>query len=634
MAAPQPRTVPGRRPRPRRGSFERPVSGRIYRATWSLVALPLLVLAFTVGRPDPLQRPDLPPSFDVATANRLAEELAHDFPNRSPGGTNHDGAARWVAGQLEAFGLDVRVQRFRAEIEGLGEVSLANVIASPRPSGPARSSRTIVVMADRDNLGLSQGLDDNASGTGAMLELARDLSSITVSHTIVFASTDGGAFGNLGAEALARDPEFRRDVLAVVNLDSIGGAHPPRLELAGEGGRSPASVLAATADASVLRQTGLRARRDSGFLQLLDLAFPASPYGQAPLLGHGVSAITLTTAGDRPPAAASDPPRLDTARLAAVGQAAQALVQSLDKAGDVASGTESYLYFGGRVLRGFAIAFLLVVCLVPPLAATIDLLARLRRRGLALAPALRSYRSRLGVWLWGGALAALFTAAGLFPDAGDRPLPPTLPAAQDWPSAALAGLAVLVGGGWFLARVRLVPRTPTERSDELAGHLAGMLALCAIGILVAIVDTYALLFVLPSLHAWLWVPHVRDRPVWVRALLLLAGLAGPIVLVGAFAGRFHLGFDAPWYVATLFTTGYAPWTAFLLLLAWGAVAGQMGAILFGRYAPYPSEGERPERGIVREGVRQSVLLWRRARRRRPDRPAAGEPARRSRSAES
>ncbi len=509
----------------------------------------------------------------------------------------------------------MREQRFTASIPDVGEVMLVNVIARPLAAGPRRSPQAIAVIADWDNLGQSPGLDRNASGTGALIELARDFSTITAAHTIVFIAADGGSYGNLGAAALAQDPAFQEATLAAVGLDSLGSTGRIRLMLAGDDGRSPSGVLAATADVSVLRQTGVRATHASGLEQLLDLAFPFSLYDQAPLLGDGVSALAITTAGERPPAPADDPATLDPVRLQAVGRSAQGLVSSLDTALEAASGTESFIYRDGRLLRGFAIAFLLLVLLVPPILATVDLAARLRRRGAALGPALRSYRSRLSVWLFGGAVAAIFTAVGLFPNEGDRPISPDTPAAQHWPSAAIASLVVIAGLGWFAARLRLVPRGPIERVDELAGHVVAMFALSAVAIGVAIVNPYTLLFVLPSLHLWLWAPHFRERPAWLRLLLYAAGFAGPVALVAAFGVRLGLGLDAPWYVATLFSVGYAPWTLFVLLLAWGAAAGQIGAVLFGRYAPYPSEDERPERGLVRESVRRAALLVRRGGRR-------------------
>ena len=83
--------VPPERRRPRRGSLERPISGRIYRAAWLVVAVPLLVAAFSVGQPIALQQPRLPPSFDRTTAVQFATELARDFPDRRPGTTGAKG---------------------------------------------------------------------------------------------------------------------------------------------------------------------------------------------------------------------------------------------------------------------------------------------------------------------------------------------------------------------------------------------------------------------------------------------------------------------------------------------------------------------------------------------------------------
>jgi hypothetical protein len=114
-----------------------------------------------------------------------------------------------------------------------------------------------------------------------------------------------------------------------------------------------------------------------------------------------------------------------------------------------------------------------------------------------------------------------------------------------------------------------------------------------------VTNAFSLVFVLPSLHAWLWAPHVRDGRLAYRIGLYATGFAGPVALVVSFAIRLDLGLDAPWYVATLFTVGYAPLTLFLVFLGWAPAAGQIGAILFGRYAPYPT-GAVP--GPIRQGL--------------------------------
>jgi len=195
----------------------------------------------------------------------------------------------------------------------------------------------------------------------------------------------------------------------------------------------------------------------------------------------------------------------------------------------------------------------------------------------------------------------------LFPNGAPRPIAPDTDPAQQWPFAAIAGLATLSAAGWFLARVRLIPRGPVDRTDELAGHLVAMVALCLLALAVAVTNAFSLVFVLPSLHAWLWAPHVRDSRLAYRAALYAAGFVGPLALVVSFAVRLDLGLDAPWYIATLFTVGYAPLTLFLVFLGWAAAAGQIGAILFGRYAPYPEDAVP---GPVRQGLRR-ILLGRR-----------------------
>jgi hypothetical protein len=44
----------------------------MYRGTWLLVGLPLLVAAFSVGRASPLPAPAVPPTFDGTAAAALA----------------------------------------------------------------------------------------------------------------------------------------------------------------------------------------------------------------------------------------------------------------------------------------------------------------------------------------------------------------------------------------------------------------------------------------------------------------------------------------------------------------------------------------------------------------------------------
>src|SRR5919204_144748 len=167
MAAVPP--VPPERRRPRPGSLERPVNGRLYRGTWLLLGLPLLVAAFSVARPVPLPPPQVSSGFDGANATSLAKDLADHYPNRFPGSAGALGAATWLRDQFRSYGFEMRTEPFTAVVPGRGRVELQNLIAE----AVGRSPQTIVVMAHRDDDGTGQGANDNASGTAALVQLAR-----------------------------------------------------------------------------------------------------------------------------------------------------------------------------------------------------------------------------------------------------------------------------------------------------------------------------------------------------------------------------------------------------------------------------------------------------------------------------
>jgi hypothetical protein len=597
----------------------------MYRGTWLLVGIPLLAASFTVSRPQPLRAPQLPPAFDGRAAALVADDFARLFPDRSPGSTQSRDAAGWIFDRLSELGLTAaNPDRFERVIPGRGRVELENVTAVR----PGQWSDVIVVMAHRDNTGEGPGANDNASGTAALLEIARSYAAPTApprppspNHTIVFLSTDGGAFGALGAERFAESSLYRDRLVAVVNLDAIAGRGRPRLELAGDRPRSPAVGLVRTAATRILDRTSREPTRPSAFAQLIDLAFPFSLYEHALFVGRGVPAVTLTTAGARPPPAFGDD-RVNAQRLGEVGGSAHALLGSLDEEVELAQGTSSYVYLGSRAIRGWALILILCAALLPCLAVIVDLFARLRRRRIRLAPALRSYRSRLGFWLFAGLLFQAFAVVGIWETGAARPLSPESSPGTRWPAVGLALFTCFLAVGWIVARHRLLPRRQVTGEEELAGHTAALIVLGIVALLVVATNPFALIFVLPSLHAWIWLPQLRDRPPALRAAALAAGLAGPALLIASFAVRLELGLDAPWYLAQLVAVGYVPlFPSVLILCAWLAVAGQLTALAGGRYAPYPDAAERPPLGPVRSLARVLVVTTRRRRQERAERRA-------------
>ena len=106
----------------------------------------------------------------------------------------------------------------------------------------------------------------------------------------------------------------------------------------------------------------------------------------------------------------------------------------------------------------------------------------------------------------------------------------------------------------------------------------------------ALISPYGLLFVVPSLYAWLWLPQVDRRSSWARDVLYGLGLTGPALAVVAIGTQLGLGLDAPLYLVSLMTLGFIPWTTVLVLLAWAAIACQLGALAAGRYRARAATG--------------------------------------------
>jgi len=157
----------------------------------------------------------------------------------------------------------------------------------------------------------------------------------------------------------------------------------------------------------------------------------------------------------------------------------------------------------------------------------------------------------------------------------------------------LAALCALAAVGWWRGRRRLVPATTATDEETLAGYAVALAGLGAVALATAWINPYALIFVAPSLYAWLWLPLVTGRSGWARDVLYGVGLAGPVLAAVAIGAQLGLGLDTPLYLVALATLGFIGWPTLLALIAWAAVASQLGALAAGRYRPL----ERQRGGI-------------------------------------
>lgn len=149
--------------------------------------------------------------------------------------TGMGAARRWVHQKLEEFSaqnedrLLVSYLQFDQDICGMGQHR--NIMAVLPGSNPARNG-VILIEGHIDSRcdGLcdvdcpAEGVEDNASGTALVMELARVMAKYTFENTIVFMATTGEEQGLLGAEAFAQYVKNNKIPLrAVLNNDVIGG---------------------------------------------------------------------------------------------------------------------------------------------------------------------------------------------------------------------------------------------------------------------------------------------------------------------------------------------------------------------------------------------------------------------------
>jgi len=146
---------------------------------------------------------------------------------------------------------------------------------------------------------------------------------------------------------------------------------------------------------------------------------------------------------------------------------------------------------------------------------------------------------------------------------------------------------------------------PPTAEEWLAGLAVALALVGVVAVAIALTKPYALVFVIPSLYAWLALPV--EGPLWRRIILFVVGLSGPIVAFALLGNE--LGISVPAavvYTLGLATVGYLPLGTVVVVLLWLAGAIQVGALAFGRYGPYAGGAEPPPPGPVRLTLRRVV----------------------------
>ena len=226
------------------------------------------------------------PKPDSLGIRRDIAYLASDaLEGRYTGSPGNDSAAAYIARRYAALGLRALAPGYRQKFVArpaahAGEtvaLPTQNVFALLRGRDPKLRGQYVVIGAHFDHLGRStngaldpddkssvrKGADDNASGTAAVLELARLLAKNPPRRSVIFANFTGEEEGLLGSAYFAEHSPVPIDsIVAMLNFDMVGRLRNDKVIVYGV---ATASELPAILDsANVL--TGLRiAAQGDGF---------------------------------------------------------------------------------------------------------------------------------------------------------------------------------------------------------------------------------------------------------------------------------------------------------------------------------------------------------------------------------
>lgn len=549
------------------------IEPRVYRAAFVPAILALVVAMFSLQDPPPAVPLDTAADviFEGDTATAEAERLIRREPDRRVGTDGDAATAEFVATTFEERGFDVEVDEF-AE----GDHQLQNVIATRTGSERDR----IVVMAARDADSVPDAAG-SAADTGALLHVAAALEGRAPQKTIVLASVDGSTLGDAGARRFAQTAADGEQVAAVVLLSDVGAGvpeGPSTLAWSNDPGRGSIALERTAADA-LRSELDVAGGADGMPDQVAHLALPVGVGAQGTLLDEGVEAIRLSGSGLLPP---EGEPEIDPDRVGGIGRAALQTVFAIDASGELEHGPASYVSVGEQVLPAWAVGVLTLTLILPALVASLDALARARRRREPVSP--------WGAWLvarivpFGVALlvALLTVITGLVPSVAGAAPPPTLHPLDGPGAAALGVTAAAAALSWIFLRP-LLARWGGAPADAPGPGAGVVVSLATVGSVLAlwVLNPFAALALLPAAHLWM-IATIAGRPTRrARILLLAGGLVGPALIVLIHMLRLSLDpLGMLWYGYLLVTGGQVGLALALIgCVLLGSFAGAVGVVL-------------------------------------------------------
>lgn len=154
---------------------------------------------------------------------------------RSSGTQGYDESAGYVADQLENAGYQVTIQQFQFDSK-----TTYNIIAET-PGG--RDDRVVVVGAHLDSVPEGPGINDNGSGSAAILEIAIQMVELGIEprNKVRFVFWGAKEDGLLGSQFYVDNLTGReiKNIALYLNLDMIGSPNFVRFVYDGDGSDTP-----------------------------------------------------------------------------------------------------------------------------------------------------------------------------------------------------------------------------------------------------------------------------------------------------------------------------------------------------------------------------------------------------------
>ena len=204
--------------------------------------------------------------------------LASDrLEGRLTGSPGNDSAAAYIARRYKYLRLKTPfpgyLQNFvarpaaNAHMGDTAGLKTQNVVAMLEGTDPAYKGKYIVIGAHFDHLGRStqyamdpqagdairNGADDNASGTAAVLQLARMLSVSRPKHSVIFVNFSGEEEGLLGSQYFVDNAPVPVDsIVSMFNFDMVGRLRDDKLFVYGTGTATELPSLVDSANLKIL----------------------------------------------------------------------------------------------------------------------------------------------------------------------------------------------------------------------------------------------------------------------------------------------------------------------------------------------------------------------------------------------